>query len=262
VIDVGTHTANFQGHDKEQSKVVIGWELADVRVTIPASEKGPEKTFLQKVSNTYTASLDSRAALRQHLDAWRGRPFTPAELKGFQLKALLGQSCMIQIMHEDKGGKTYANIVSIMAMPAGLERPKREAPIVFFDMDARTPLPEGLPPWVINKIAESPEWKERYASRDASDFSFGTAAPGDPPAEPAETNHDEPPAGEMSGLEEAVIEGELRKLAAALGKAGPAFEVRLGTAKRRGTLRELLEMYQEMAQTAATPPAAAPAGVA
>jgi hypothetical protein len=38
--------------------------------------------------------------------AWRGREFTPEELKGFHLKNILGAWCMISVVHNENDGKT------------------------------------------------------------------------------------------------------------------------------------------------------------
>ena len=54
--------------------VELRWEL-----DLANEETG--RPFL--VSKRYTLSLNEKATLRQHLQAWRGRAFTPPELEGF-----------------------------------------------------------------------------------------------------------------------------------------------------------------------------------
>lgn len=127
VIDLGTQVTSFQGADKLQRKVLIVWEVPEVRVTFDDQE-GPAL-----IMKRYTASLSDRANLRKDLEAWRGKRFTDEELKGFDLGALLGHSCQIQVLHDSTG--QYANIQTIMAMPKGMDKPKPEHPLVHFDLD-------------------------------------------------------------------------------------------------------------------------------
>lgn len=45
----------------------------------------------------YTPSLNERSNLYKDLTSWRGKAFTEAELKGFDLEKLLGVSCQLVI---------------------------------------------------------------------------------------------------------------------------------------------------------------------
>lgn len=72
-------------------------------------------------SASFNASLNEKSRLRPFLEAWRGRKFTPAELKAFDLEALLGAGAVLQIQHTEKGGKVYDNITSVMRLMKGME---------------------------------------------------------------------------------------------------------------------------------------------
>ena len=90
------------------------------------------------------ASLHERAALRKFLEAWRGRPFTPEELKGFDLTKLLGQPCLLGIVHQEREGKTFAGISSCMKLPRGMTAPQASEPLECWDMSG------GVPPdWTV-----------------------------------------------------------------------------------------------------------------
>ena len=77
----------------------------------------PENNERFLVTNTYTASLNEKANLRHHLEAWRGRKFTEKELQGFDTEQLIGANCQIQVIHvpskKDPGVK-FANIQAIV----------------------------------------------------------------------------------------------------------------------------------------------------
>lgn len=70
----------------------------------------------------FTASLDRRANLRKVLEGWRGRAFTAAEEEKFDLENLLEKCCQIQIQHVPAdGGKVYANVVTVVPYPKGMD---------------------------------------------------------------------------------------------------------------------------------------------
>lgn len=75
------------------------------------------------VVSQYTLSLNSKAKLRQHLEAWRGRKFSGEELKGFDLEKLLGANCQLQIVHSlSDNGRTYANVQAIVPLGKGMNK--------------------------------------------------------------------------------------------------------------------------------------------
>lgn len=75
------------------------------------------------VSQFYTLSLHEKAKLRAHLEAWRGREFTEAELNGFDLENVIGIPCQLQVIHKKSrdGSKTYANVATVVPMAKGSE---------------------------------------------------------------------------------------------------------------------------------------------
>lgn len=89
----------------------IHWEIEE--------EMGDGKRFV--VAQRYTASLHQKSTLRKDLEVWRGRPFTAEELRGFDLEKVIGIPCNLQVMHNTKGDKTYANVAGIMP-PRGDDR--------------------------------------------------------------------------------------------------------------------------------------------
>lgn len=73
-------------------------------------------------SRTFTLSLGEKSALRPFLESWRGKKFTGDELAGFDLESLIGVGAIIQVLHEQKGDKTYDNIVSAMKLMKGMTK--------------------------------------------------------------------------------------------------------------------------------------------
>jgi hypothetical protein len=144
VIDLGTQKTSYQGQDKLQRKVFIGFEIN--------KNMTDGRPFV--VNNRYTLSLSDKAQLRAFLEGWRGRKFSKEEEGGFDLKNLLGKSCMLSLI-ENNG---YINIASASKLMQGLTLEPLHNPIQFFSLDAFdidifNSLPEGLRE-MINKSPE------------------------------------------------------------------------------------------------------------
>jgi hypothetical protein len=127
LIDLGVH--HNKTYDKKQHKIMLTWELPDERIE---TEEGLKPRV---ISQQYTNTLSEKATLRQHLEAWRGRVFTEEERKGFLVEKVLKTGCQLQIIHEEKNGKVYANIKSIMSLPKGVKAPALENAVINFDME-------------------------------------------------------------------------------------------------------------------------------
>lgn len=123
-IDLGTQFSKF--YQKAAKKVLLGWELSNE----PGTDGKPLLVWKR-----YTASLSKNSTLRAHLEAWRGRKFTQAELEGFELKNVLGAPCMVTIAHEDRDGQTYGQVTAVTALPKGTTKPTVIANLVTFDLD-------------------------------------------------------------------------------------------------------------------------------
>ena len=140
VIDMGIkENKTFNNH---QRKLRVAWEL------IGAVMKDGRP---YSISSLYTASLSRKANLRRDLEAWRGRAFTEQELAGFSPKGLLGVGCQINVIHNESGGNTYANIGSIMPLPKGTEAPATQNEKIYFSWDETRDEYDKLPDWVKEK---------------------------------------------------------------------------------------------------------------
>lgn len=153
LIDLGSQKGEFQGKATLKRKLLVSWELAELRA---------DGTPFQ-ISRRFTLSLDEKASLRQFLQAWRGRPFSDEELAGFDLRKLLNAPAMLNIGHTNRNGKDYANILSVSPLPKGMTAPDLAAAPVTFDIDAANApdVIETLSENLQATIAASPEWAAR-----------------------------------------------------------------------------------------------------
>lgn len=169
VIDLGLQHVEWQGQKKDQEKVMLMFELPTERITVDDEDKP------RWLSVRYTVSLNEKAGLRKALDAWRGKPMTAEELKGFNIGCLLNAPCMLTVVNkEGTNGNLYANIGSIGKPMKGIPIPELESEPILFDMEAddAEEVFQKLPEWVQKIVEESVTWKERkstFASEEDDD---------------------------------------------------------------------------------------------
>ena len=158
VIDCGMQKTTYNGEDKWHNKVWIAFETPSVRV------KWTDKDDVEHegpaiIGNMYTNSLFEKATLCKHLESWRGRKFTKEEAGDqnkpgtFDLFALLDKPCQLNVIHNEKGDKTYANIATIMGFATSMTVPDRETDLLWYtpgDSEASANF-DRLPKWLKEK---------------------------------------------------------------------------------------------------------------
>lgn len=83
------------------------------------------KRFL--IFRQFTASLHEKSKLRPMLESWRGKKFTPEELKGFDIEKLIGANCQIQIVHKLRAdGSMGYDVQAVVPAPKGVPMLKTE----------------------------------------------------------------------------------------------------------------------------------------
>ena len=155
VCDLGEHEQEYQGQKSIKRKVRLAFECPDELMSEGDNEGRPFS-----VSKEYTLSLHEKAALYKDLVGWRGKPFTPEELDGFDLENLAGVPCMVNVVHKTSAatGNTYPSITSISKVPKGLTMTDQVNDSVIFSTDnpdARDAV-LSLPEWLQGKINLSP----------------------------------------------------------------------------------------------------------
>jgi hypothetical protein len=158
MIHIGTVTENILGENKTMNKVRIAWETP-TETKVFVEEKG-EQPF--SVSKEFTLSLNEKANLRKFLAGWRGKDFTEQEAKAFDISALVGKPCMLNIIHkQSKQGKTFAEISSVSSIPKGMDCPKQinKSFILSYDEWDDDKF-NSLPDFIKDKMKQSAEYKQ------------------------------------------------------------------------------------------------------
>lgn len=167
VADVGLQPGSRM-YPSPKHKIYVRFEIPAERVEYEKDGKKMEGPIT--IGTYYTASMSEKATLRKHLEGWRSRKFTDQEAEDFDVSAILGKACMLNVVENDQDGKTYSNIASIVAIPKGIPAPQAENPLLYYAPDDEAKF-DRLPEWLQKKIAEQLEPKEASKAPPAEEFS-------------------------------------------------------------------------------------------
>jgi hypothetical protein len=161
---MGTQSTTWKGQTKQQPKVMLQFEVhsEDIAGNPLVTDKGEPMS----ISKNFTASLGENAILRQELENWRSRAFTPEELKGFQLKNVLGAWAMLSVVKEQgNDGNEYTNISSINPVSSQIKKaglPEGHNELKIFDLEnPDMELFETFGNKIKEKIQATPEWNKK-----------------------------------------------------------------------------------------------------
>lgn len=165
VVDLGTQK-NHNPMYPPRRKVHFLFELPGERIDIVKDDEA--KNVARIIGCGYTLSLATKGNLRPMLQSWRGRPFTEQELIGFDLKAVLGANCLLNVIHEEKvtphGKRIFANISNINPLAKGMVKCAPENPLMYFSLDdiqGRIEFPKQMTEWLRDTIMKSEEYVAR-----------------------------------------------------------------------------------------------------
>ena len=150
LIDLGTQTDEYKGEKNTRRKIVVTWEIE-----LFMADGRP-----YTVSKFYTASLGKKSNMRKDFESWRGVAFSEEQLKGFDLKNVLGATCLLSII-ESETGKTKVN--AVMKLPKNIKVQEAVNSPVFFSMETgefNAEIFDGLSDYFKKQIINSPEYKE------------------------------------------------------------------------------------------------------
>lgn len=144
-VDLGLQDSRFGA----KHKIYLRWQIPNLRVEY---EKDGQKIEVpMSIGGTYTLSLSEKSNLRPMLQSWRGRAFTPEELKKFDVTSVVGAPCMITVTHEPKEGGVYANVGTVAKLPSVVAPPVLEGETIIYDAD-NVDTWDKLRPWMQEKI--------------------------------------------------------------------------------------------------------------
>jgi hypothetical protein len=170
ILDLGTQKVEWQGAIKMQRKLMFSFELHGEDNDGQALTTNDGKPLM--ISKRYTMSLGEQSTLRKDLESWRGKKFTAEELLGFDLNVLLGKFAMCNVTHNDREGKTYANLSGLSQVPAALKKmpePIGVNELMIFSLDAFDQAKfDSLSDGLKDIIKKSAEWRGTNGEEEAN----------------------------------------------------------------------------------------------
>ena len=154
---IGSHENKYYTDTLPSRKLILFFELS-TELHVIDETKG-EQPF--SANMFFTVSLGKKSNLRPFITNWRGTSFTESELKGFDLKTLIGKPCLLTVEKSVNKNteKEFLKIIGISSLPKGFVVPPLMNPKLFFDM--HDPIKEDFfkfPPYVRKIIRESSEY--------------------------------------------------------------------------------------------------------
>lgn len=180
VVDAGLQPGSQQ-YPQPKRKLYLRFEVPGSRITYQHDGKDVEGPLC--IGSWYTASMNAKAILRQHLEGWRGKKFTDEEAGAFDISAVLGKPCTLVVQESEKGGKTRSDIKMIAPAQKGASS-AAENPLLLYLNDGDQARLGALPEWLQKRITAQiqPEpASESTASEMAAEGWGGTAADDDIP---------------------------------------------------------------------------------
>ena len=176
MIELGTQPSVYKGQPKQQKKVRLMFELCNELKEIQTDNGVIQKPLI--VFREFGKSMHEKAGLRLFLENWRGKKFTEAETKKFDITVLLGKSCVLTIQHDDTSGTTFANISSAAPLMKGMNEPTLYNKITCLSFEAFDwEVYNGLSEKTKDKIALSPEYGRLQSDMAAQNRNVSTALP-------------------------------------------------------------------------------------
>lgn len=122
LIDLGRQYS--KQYDRVNDQIRLVWDVLGETV------KYGDKESPRQVFSDLTVSLDEKSNMRKLLQSWRGKSFTTEELKGFDLRNVLGVGCQVQIIHKNTDNGVYGKVNTVIPLPKG-KKPPSITPNVF-----------------------------------------------------------------------------------------------------------------------------------
>lgn len=148
VADVGLQPGSPKFPDPKV-RIFLRFEIPSERITY--EKDGVEHEGPAVIYHNWNASMNPKATMRKHIESWRGSKFTAADAEQFDVRKLLGQTCLVQVVHTEDG--QYANVANIMAPPKGTPKVKAEGTLVYYGPDDDTQY-DALPAFLRKKVDE------------------------------------------------------------------------------------------------------------
>lgn len=138
--------------DSIKHQVYIRWQIPSERLEYEKDGQMIEGPMT--IGSYYTLSLHEKANLRKHLQGWRGKEFSDEEAEKFDISAVLGKPCTLNVIHKKKNdGSIRAYVDSVGPPMKGVPPAELEGETVLYDGgEENSPVWSKLRPWMHDAI--------------------------------------------------------------------------------------------------------------
>lgn len=158
IIDKGTTFDEKWGNKKR--KVQFVFELPNELAVF--KEENGEQPFI--VKTIFNLNMGEKSSLRKFVESWAGKKMSDKQAADFDIIKLLGLAAMLNIAHNGKEDRTYANIMSISPLPKGMQAPSAINPLLSYDTTEHDEATfSKLPEFIQEDIRKSDEWIARVS---------------------------------------------------------------------------------------------------
>lgn len=110
VIDLGEKVSDFPGETP--------YLVRQCALVFRTGELNEETNEFVDVHRDFTVSMGDKANLRKFLEQWRGKPYTPEQVKaGVPLDKLTGNHGLLTVAHRPTAKRVYANVTACVGIP-------------------------------------------------------------------------------------------------------------------------------------------------
>lgn len=158
LIYLGTVPTTWKGEEKLLNKVRLNFELCNELKEFKEGEG--ERPY--SIGQEFTFSMGPKANLRKFVEGMTGSKFTDEEAYGFDLDSVMGSACLLNVVHVESNGNTYANVQNASPLPKGMTAPKQYNDSKIYDVNTTSYAElDSLPDFITNKMYSSVEYKAR-----------------------------------------------------------------------------------------------------
>lgn len=174
VIDLGLQPGRGQYPDPKH-EVYLRFELPTEVVTY--QKDGQQVSGPMSIGRRFTASMSEKANLRKFIEGWFSKRFPDDDAASdFDFKYLIGKRCLLNVTHNEKGQKVYANIAGASPIPKGMQADQKQYnPSLYFSLEESgdaefRALPEWLQETINKRIEPEKQPTKTAATTAAGDF--------------------------------------------------------------------------------------------
>lgn len=162
IVHIGTVKFSYQGKEAEADKIRFTFELCDEKKVFKEGEEA--RPF--SISREFTYSMSPRSKLRPFIEGMVGTAMHDDDAYNLDPEALLGNACLLNVVHIEKNGAVYADIASASPVPKSMEA---SVPPLFneqklVDVEASDLADiDALPDFLRDKVKSTVEFANRFA---------------------------------------------------------------------------------------------------